>query len=214
MGWMDEDLASKDAAGRMSGEATRERILKMLVARYKRPIMNNTQRGDYVECMIALALSPEWKLTWEDDWDWAAWDCEHRDSKARLEIKQSAARQPWDGKAERPRRDPRFDIAPRTGYWPRDGRAWIADPGRPADLYVFAWHGEVDKRADHRDVARWRFFVVAERRLPVGQKSIGLGGLEKITVPCTATELGRAVEEACPPREELKAFRRSIGVGQ
>ena len=72
-----------------------ERILDMLVRRYKQPIMNNVQRGDYVECMIALALGEEWKLTSEDGWDWAAWDCEHRVSGARLEIKQSATRQSW-----------------------------------------------------------------------------------------------------------------------
>lgn len=184
-----------------------ERILDMLVRRYRRPIMNNVQPGDYVECMIALALGKEWKLTSQDGWDWAAWDCEHRVSGARLEIKQSAARQSWDSETERPRPNPRFDIAPRKGYWPKDGGSWVAGPGRLADIYVFAWHGEVDGHADHCNAAQWRFFVVAERCLPVGQKSIGLSGLEKITTPCGVAELGPAVDEVCLRYEELKSAR-------
>ena len=33
-----------------------KRILEMLIGRYDQRIMNNVQRGDYVECMIATAL--------------------------------------------------------------------------------------------------------------------------------------------------------------
>ena len=182
-------------------------ILDMLIGRYDRPIMNNVQRGDYVECMIATALRPDWRLTSEEGWDWAAWDCEHTASEARLEIKQSAARQPWDRGSDRHRRNPRFDIGPRTGYWPKDGGPWIADPGRHADVYVFAWHGKADEHADHRDAAQWRFFVVAEPSLPGGQKSVGLSGLERIADPCCVGELARAVDQACPADENLKAVR-------
>ena len=150
-----------------------ECIREMLIGRYDRKIMNNVQRGDYVECMIAAALGLNWQLT-SEDWDWAAWDCEHTASKARLEIKQSAARQTWDRGSDRSRRNPRFDIRLRTGYWPKDGGPWVTDWARQADVYVFAWHGETDEHADHRDVAQWRFFVVAERLLPAEQNSIGL----------------------------------------
>ena len=38
------------------------RILEMLIRRYDRRIMNNVQRGDYVECMIATALGADWRL--------------------------------------------------------------------------------------------------------------------------------------------------------
>ncbi len=182
-----------------------ERILDMLIRRYDRPIINNTQRGDYVECMIAFALGAGWRLTSEDGWDWAAWDCEHLASGARLEIKQSAARQSWDGESDRPQRKPSFDIAPRNGYWPRQGGRWVADPGRPADIYVFAWHGEAGQHADHRDAAQWRFFVCPESALPACQRTIGLGKLEKIANRCGIAGLGRAVEDACPPHGNLKA---------
>ena len=194
-------------------DAMHRRVLDMLLDRYDRRIMNNVQRGDYVECMIACALGADWRLTSEAGWDWAAWDIEHTASGARLEIKQSAARQTWDGESVRRRRNPSFDIGPRKGYWPKDGGPWVTDPGRPADVYVFAWHGEVDERADHRDAAQWRFFVVAERCLPTGQKSIGLSRLEKIAVPCSVMELGRTVEKVCPARQNLKAVCRRMVAG-
>lgn len=186
-------------------DVRRKRILDMLIDRYDRPIMNNVQRAAYVECMIATALGPDWRLTSEDDWDWAAWDCEHTASEARLEIKQSSARQSWDSESDRPRRNPRFDIRSRTGYWPKDGGPWVTDQGRQADVYVFAWHGEADEHADHRDAAQWRFFVVTERSLPARQKSVGLNSLERIADPCSIEELARAVEKVCPAYENLKA---------
>ena len=38
------------------------RILEMLIRRYDRRIMNNVQRGNYVECMTATALGADWRL--------------------------------------------------------------------------------------------------------------------------------------------------------
>ncbi len=181
-----------------------EDILDMLKRRYAGPIMNNVSRGDYVECMIASALGADWRLTWMDGWDWAAWDCEHAPSHARLEIKQAAARQTWDKGPPPPRRTPAFDIAPRSGYWTREGE-WIDTPGRHADVYVFAWHGSDDNHADHTDPRQWRFFVVAECYLPKGQKSIGLKRLTTIAAPCGVADLRRAVETACPVEWHLKS---------
>ena len=198
----------------VSGEdVMHKRILEMLIGRYDQRIMNNVQRGDYVECMIATALGADWRLTTEEGWDWAAWDCEHAASEARLEIKQSAARQSWDRESDRPRCNPGFDIRARNGYWPKDGGPWVADPGRLADVYVFAWHGKADEQADHRDATQWRFFVVAERLLPTGQKNVGLSRLERIADPCSVGELAQAVEKACPARENLKAVRRRTVAG-
>ena len=181
------------------------RILTMLMQRYDTRVMNNVYRADYVECLVAFTLGTDWWLTWTRGWDWAAWDCQHT-SGARLEVKQSAARQSWDRETPAPRRAPRFDIAHRTGYWTEDGSRWVNSPGRPADLYVFAWHGERrDKYADHRDTNQWLFFVVAEQNLPKNRKHIGLTGLKAIVSPCRIADLKRAVENACPPRGALKA---------
>ena len=181
-----------------------EEIMNLLRRRYDGPIMNNVYRGDYVECLIAIALGSDWRLTWMDGWDWAAWDCEHTTSQVRLEIKQSAARQTWDKRATPPRRKPAFDIAPRSGYWTKEGD-WIARPGRQADVYVFAWHARDDAQADQTDPGQWRFFVAAEGDLPQGQKSIGLGGLKQIAIPCGVTDLRTAVDTACPSEQALKA---------
>ena len=198
------------AAGRFAGMAGHEdepggssrhvashrRIRAMLLRRYDTPVMNNVYRSDYVECLVETALAPEWWLAWTRGWDWAAWDCQHT-SGARLEVKQAAARQSWDREALAPRRSPRFDIASRTGYWPQDGM-WVDSPGRPADIYVFAWHDERrEEYADHRDAGQWLFFVAAERDLPANRKHIGLSGLRVLAPACRITELRRAVGNAC-----------------
>ena len=81
-------------------------------------------------------------------------------------------------------------------------------PGRPADLYVFAWHGERrDRYADQRDANQWVFFVVAERDLPKNRKSIGLKELESISALCRIEDPEPIVENTCPAPEALKAVR-------
>ena len=157
--------------------------------------MNNVHRAHFVECMIALALGQEWQLTWQNDWDWAAWDIES-ESGVRLEVKQAAARQTWDRDAPARKRSPRFDIAPRTGYWTRDGSRWVERPGRAAQIYVFAWHGESRvELCDQRNAEQWLFYVVREECLPVDQKSIGLKALEELVAPCRVEELQSSVND-------------------
>ena len=140
--------------------------------------MNNVHRAEYVECLVAELLGPEWTLPWRENYDWAPWDLRHA-SDWKLEVKQSAARQPWHTGENFSASPPRFDIAPCTGYWRRDG-VWIDEPGRPADIYVFAWHGETrEDRVDHRDPEQWMFFILPSRCLPEMQKGIGLTVLER-----------------------------------
>ncbi len=53
---------------------------------YDRPLINNVERADYVECMVELIMrsdDPRWRLT--ESWD--PWDVEHSETLARLEIK-------------------------------------------------------------------------------------------------------------------------------
>ena len=104
--------------------------------------MNNVHRGEYLECLVAELLGSGWRLPWTAGHDWAPWDLEHI-SGTRMEVKQSAALQSWhDGKSAST--SPRFDIAPRTGYWTLNG-SWIDRPGPPADIYLFGWHPERDR---------------------------------------------------------------------
>ena len=206
--------ASSTRPARSSGDAQtvrlsglHDRILsKIIEDKFDKAIMNNVHRGDYLECMVAFALEPDWHLTW----DWAPWDCEHT-SGARLQIKQSAARQSWDRQEVSQRRHPSFDISYKKGYWPKDGSRWIESPGRLADIYVFAWHpGRHRGRADHRDHEQWHFFAVAEKDLP-NREMIGLSALEKLISPCLFGDLKEAVETVCPPRHDLKNEREATG---
>ncbi len=150
-------------------------ILRTLERQYDCALMNNVNRGLYVECLIASALDAH--LPWLDGEDWAPWDLEL--CNRHIEVKQSAAMQPWHKRVEA-RTRPSFSIKASSGYWTRDGD-WVAEPGRKADIYVFAWHDE--KRlaeVDHRCTDQWRFFVIATRDLPEGQNTISLSSLASI----------------------------------
>ncbi|MDE2914563.1 MAG: hypothetical protein OXL68_16740 [Paracoccaceae bacterium] len=50
-------------------------------------------RQEYLVCLVAELLAPEWVSPWTMGHDWAPWDLEHG-SGARIQIKQSAARDP------------------------------------------------------------------------------------------------------------------------
>ena len=168
--------------------------MDLIVKRYDQMVMNNVRRAEYAECMIAVTLGSEWLLTWQQGWEWAPWDCEHKTSGARIEIKQAAAKQPWSRDTDRTQSVPTFDIAPRTGYWPREGTEWIESHGRAADLYVFAYHG-LRTDADQRDPSQWIFFVVAEADLPPGQKTISLNPLKALAEACDVSELPHVVDQ-------------------
>ena len=96
-------------------------IMRQLKSQFKKPVMNNVYRSDYVECLIALKLGTDWKLTW----DWAPWDCENKSNKAQLEVKQSAARQTWDREPVARKRSPSFDIGHRKQIWTKDGKTKV-----------------------------------------------------------------------------------------
>jgi hypothetical protein len=156
------------------------------------PVISNTTRGLFVEAMLSVALE-------EDGWDWVAedwssWDFEHCKTWVTVEVKQSAARQPW---SEQFTHDPtpRFDIAKRTGYWYHlEGDPtvlWHAERCRPADIYIFAWHGGLAD-SDQRDPAEWEFYVCDEGELPE-QKTIGLAALQKKITPVRVADLSRAL---------------------
>ena len=161
----------------MTDPTLHQRILSKMICRYyEQRIMNNVHRSDYIECMVAIELGDEWCHLEP----WSKFDYLHIPSSKRVEIKQSAAVQPWHNEEKGTKRaSPKFDIKP---------------PGS-TDLYVCAWHGEEGDHADHRNPDQWQFFVVAERDLP-NQQSLSLNRLEKIVCPCKITELRTRVMEA------------------
>ena len=191
----------------------RQRQISQLVMKrlaehvYDRPLINNVERADYVQCLVELVMrstDPRWRLT--ESWD--SWNIEHPESGARLEVKQSSALQSWRGASDNS--SPRFSIPPSDGYW------WQCPEGqfhtlstekqRHADVYVFAWHGETDPAfADHRNVSQWQFFVVPEQELPPNQQSIGLNPLRRLVDPHDYSALATKVTGALPDPDRFKA---------
>ena len=188
---MSEPTIDRIVVQRMVHRLVVERLIERV---YDQPLIGNVERGQYVECMIELALSelrPPWKLT--DTW--SGWDLEQHETGARIEVKQSAALQTWKTPG---RSVPSFKIPSRTGYYADGGGGWVATKNmRHADLYVMAWHGETDSQlADHRQPAQWQFYVVPEHLLSPGQQRIGLNPVASIRPPCTYEDLaGRVAAE-------------------
>ncbi|OBR39941.1 hypothetical protein A9199_02975 [Donghicola sp. JL3646] len=86
--------------------------------------------------------------------------------------------------------EPSLDISAAKGHYP-DGKTYVENVSglRFADVYIFAWH----EGADQRDVSQWAFYVVEEKKLPVGQKSLSLQAIRKLASPQTAETLGAAM---------------------
>ena len=73
----------------------------------------------------------------------------------------------------------------------------MEQPGRAAQIYVFAWHAESRvELCNQSNAEQWLFYVVREECLPAGQKSIGLKALEEHVAPCRLEELQTAVADA------------------
>ena len=158
-------------------------LLKRLEqALFGQRLVTNSIRGVLVEAILAQALEPEWQWC---STDWASHDFENADG-VRLEVKQSAALQSWHRPDDRPSRGS-FDIAPRTGRY--EGARWLDEPGRAAQIYVFAWHPIADHDlADHREPLQWQFFAVRAGDLP-DQKTIARSRVAALAKPCSIEEI-------------------------
>ena len=175
---------------------------------FDRPLINNVERGSYIECFVELAMKgadPRWCLTTT----WDSWDIEHHASGARIEVKQSSALQSWHTRATGAKGTRgSFGIEPHDNYWwgCPDGEyhTMPTDLHRYADVYIFAWHREPDRIfADHRQASQWQFFVVSEHRLP-DQKSISLNPLRDLVEPCDYRTLAGKVTRAVSNLPRLK----------
>jgi hypothetical protein len=149
------------------------------------PLITNNFRGLIAEAIVASLLGSEW--TWCSA-DYSAWDFERTDG-VRMEVKQSAARQTWTRGSGKPNICS-FDIRSRAGRY--EGADWFAEPGRSADLYVFAHHHVSDETADHCDPQQWQFYVVPTSDLPVW-KRIGMSNLRKLASSIFADQLAPEV---------------------
>ena len=165
---------------------------------YDTPVMDNTRRAEYVQCLVTAALGSGWRLARTlAGGDWDAWDC-----------RRLAARQAWNVVTSPVLPPPHFDITPRKSRWMLAGAEWVQEPLDPpqrlADVYVFAWHGRRDAMTDQRNPGQWCFFVTPERDLPASQNSIGLARLKAVALKCAFALLGSVIRAVCPPRSALK----------
>ena len=104
------------------------------------------------------------------------------------------AREPWHRDESVQARPPRFDIAPRGGYWTL-GSTWVEQPRRLADIYIFAWHPETrESIVDHREPEQWTFFVLRTETLPAAQRSISLARVERLARTVGAESLAPTVK--------------------
>lgn len=159
---------------------------RLMAALFDAPLVNNAFRGMLVEAMLAQVLEPEWRWC---SADWASHDFENAEG-VKLEVKQSAALQSWHKPGDSPSRGS-FDIASRTGRY--EGARWIDEPGRAAQIYVFAWHPIVDHGlADHREPNQWQFYPVSARDLP-DQKTISLSRVSAFAEPCSIDQIAAKV---------------------
>lgn len=164
-----------DFIARASGSVKMSRIIdiqkRSSQAAFGQPLINNVLRGLVVEAIVASALEPDWSWCAAD---YASWDFERADG-LRLEVKQSAARQSWP--TAKPARAS-FDIAARKMRW--ENQCWVKEPGRAAQIYIFAHHPLFDDRVDHRDPNQWDFYVIASAALP-GTKRLSLASARKLS---------------------------------
>lgn len=155
-------------------QADIERIIDSLARRlYFRKVMDNRERGDYAEELVAQALGNQW------EWvgiGWHPWDFEGKvkGKRIRIQVKQSAARQIW----QRPDKHStvfQTVIKKKPTYVEKDHPGIeIEDVGRFCEIFIFAWHGINDiKNCDQREPDQWIFFVVPEK---------ALGNLKQITL--------------------------------
>ena len=144
-------------------------------------LIGNQYRSAFVEAMIEPHIEPYgWRYAGDA---WGGFDFQRRDG-SRLEFKQSAAERPWS-RARQLRTRGAFDIAPRTGYFHKGGTKYEPTAGRCAQTYVFAWHGRSGRRADHRNIDQWVFYVVPASSLKDGQRTISLSKIEKSGSTCS-----------------------------
>ena len=150
----------------------RQHLHRMLIEKlYSHRILNNCHRGDFVEIMVLDALGAEWRHV---GLGWNIWDLQRGTGKdrARIQVKQCAARQLWGKTKCMSFQFPWSDRAP--AYILRDfpDEAFEKD-GWFCELFVVGVHAvEDEKICDQTDPSQWQFMIVPSRELKHGQSSI------------------------------------------
>lgn len=152
----------------------RDRLHRMLLEKlYTHRILNNSHRGDFVEMMVLDALGPDWRYV---GLGWHIWDLQRGGGaeRARIQVKQCAARQLW-GKTKRMTcQFPWSDQVP--AYIRRDyPNEALEKDGWFCELFVLGVHAVQDEDlCDQTDPSQWQFMVVPSRELKSGQNSMSV----------------------------------------
>jgi hypothetical protein len=152
----------------------RERLHRMLIEKlYSHRILNNSHRGDFVEMIVLDALGPEWRHV---GLGWNIWDLQRGNGKdrARIQVKQCAARQLWGKTKCMTFQFHWSDRAP--AYVLRDfPKEAVEKDGWFCELFVVGVHRVEDKDlCDQTDPSQWQFMIVPSRELKRGQSSMTL----------------------------------------
>jgi hypothetical protein len=160
---------------------------------YSHRILNNSHRGEFVEMMVLDALGPEWRHV---GLGWNIWDLQRGNGKdrARIQVKQCAARQIWGKTKCMLFQFPWSDKVP--GYIRRDHPNESIEPnGWFCELFVVGVHAVVDETlCDQTDPSQWQFMIVPSWELKRGQSSMTLSKAIKRWPLVSLTELRAAVE--------------------
>ena len=120
-------------------------------------LRENTLRGIFAEYLVALKLG----LTDKPRIEWEPYDLVFEDKK--IEVKSSGYVQAWP-KTKEDKNSPSWSVRP-TKKW-RDGKGWIGERKRRADVYVFCLEQEREpNKYEATDLSQWQFWVIPIERL-------------------------------------------------
>jgi hypothetical protein len=160
---------------------------------YSHRILNNSHRGDFVEMMVLDALGHEWRHV---GLGWNIWDLQRGNGKerARIQVKQCAARQLWGKTKCMVFQFPWSDHAP--AYIRRDfPDEALEQDGWFCELFVVGVHAIEDETlCDQTDPSQWQFMIVPSWELKRGQSSMTLSKAMKRWPLVPLAELKAAVE--------------------
>jgi len=182
----------------------RQRLHRMLIEKlYSHRILNNSHRGNFVEMMVLDALGPEWRYV---GLGWNIWDLQRGTGKdrARIQVKQCAARQLWGKTKSMTFQFPWSDHLP--AYILRDfPNEALEKDGWFCELFVVGVHAiEDEKVCDQTDPTQWQFMVVPARELKRRQNSMSLSKAMKRWPLVPLAELKSTVEIKLSELEEAR----------
>ena len=152
-------------------------------------LVSNATRGILAEYIVARALDIPMDKEIRDEW--ARYDLETPDG-IKIEVKSAAYVQSWKQR----RLSPISFGVPKTRTWDADsGHYDLSEPGRHADVYVFALFAQREAPIEPLDLDQWQFYALSTQKLD-DRKSISLSALEELACPVAYHGLTDAVKKA------------------